>query len=70
MKQLIPVPVRRQLRGWLNSAKNTPLALDLLELRRWQNARRDIGVNAAPRNDPRRLVVLPSDPGHSSVARR
>ena len=62
MKQLIPVPVRRQLRGWLNSAKNTPLALDLLELRRWQNARRDVGVNAAPRNDPRRLVVLPSDP--------
>lgn len=62
MKQLIPVPVRRQLRGWLNSAKNTPLALDLLELRRWQIARKDVGVNAAPRNDPRRLVVLPSDP--------
>ena len=62
MKQLIPVPVRRQLRGWLNSAKNTPLALDLLELRRWQNARKGVGVNAAPRNDPRRLVVLPSDP--------
>ncbi|MBR1330941.1 polysaccharide pyruvyl transferase family protein [Bradyrhizobium ottawaense] len=62
VKQLIPVPVRRQLRGWLNSAKNTPLALDLLELRRWQIARRDVGVNVAPRNDPRRLVVLPSDP--------
>jgi len=62
VKQLIPVPVRRQLRGWLNSAKNTPLALDLLELRRWQNARKGVGVNAAPRNDPRRLVVLPSDP--------
>lgn len=62
MKQLIPVPVRRQLRGWLNSAKNMPLALDLLELRRWQIARKDVGVNAAPRNNPRRLVVLPSDP--------
>lgn len=62
MKQLIPVPVRRQLRDWLNSAKNTPLALDLLELRRWQIARKDVGVNAAPRNNPRRLVVLPSDP--------
>lgn len=62
MKQLIPVPVRRQLRGWLNSAKNTPFAVDLLELRRWQIARKDVGVNAAPRNDPRRLVLLPSDP--------
>ncbi|WP_244521567.1 polysaccharide pyruvyl transferase family protein [Bradyrhizobium sp. DOA9] len=62
MKQLIPVPVRRQLRGWLNSAKNTPFAVDLLELRRWQIARKDVGVNAAPRNNPRRLVVLPSDP--------
>ncbi|QOZ75411.1 hypothetical protein XH83_08125 [Bradyrhizobium sp. CCBAU 53351] len=62
VKQLIPVPVRRQLRGWLNSAKNTPLALDLLELRRWQIARKDVGVNGAPRNNPRRLVVLPSDP--------
>lgn len=62
MKQLIPVPVRRHLRGWLNSAKNTPLAVDLLELRRWQIARKDVGVNAAPRNDPRRLIVLPSDP--------
>ncbi|WP_245283410.1 polysaccharide pyruvyl transferase family protein [Bradyrhizobium sp. WSM2793] len=38
------------------------MALDLLELRRWQIARRDVGVNAAPRNTPRRLVVLPSDP--------
>ncbi|MGX1166104.1 polysaccharide pyruvyl transferase family protein [Bradyrhizobium sp. DASA03005] len=62
MKQLIPVPVRRQLRGWLNSAKNTPFAVDLLELRRWQIARKDVGVNAAPRNNPRRLLVLPSDP--------
>ncbi|MFX8343231.1 hypothetical protein ABTL58_19200, partial [Acinetobacter baumannii] len=62
MKQLIPVPVRRHLKGWLNSAKGTPLAVDLLELRRWQIARKDVGVNAAPRNDPRRLVVLPSDP--------
>lgn len=62
MKQLIPVPLRRQLRGWLNSAKNTPLAVDLLELRRWQIARKDVGVNVAPRNNPRRLVVLPSDP--------
>ena len=62
MKQLIPVPVRRQLRGWLNSARNTPLAVDLFELRRWQIARKDVGVNAAPRNNPRRLVVLPSDP--------
>jgi polysaccharide pyruvyl transferase WcaK-like protein len=59
---LIPVPVRRHLRDWLNSAKNTPFAVDLLELRRWQIARKDIGVNAAPRNDPRRLVLLPSDP--------
>lgn len=62
MKRLIPVPVRRQLRGWLNSAKNTPFAVDLLELRRWQIARKDVGVNAAPRNNPRRLLVLPSDP--------
>ncbi|UWU67578.1 MULTISPECIES: polysaccharide pyruvyl transferase family protein [Bradyrhizobium] len=62
MKQLIPVPVRRQLRGWLNSAKNTPFAVDLLELRRWQIARKDVGINAAPRNNPRRLLVLPSDP--------
>jgi polysaccharide pyruvyl transferase WcaK-like protein len=62
VKQLIPVPVRRQLRGWLNSAKNTPFAVDLLELRRWQIARKDVGVNAAPRNNPRRLLVLPSDP--------
>jgi len=62
VKQLIPVPVRRQLRGWLNSARNTPLAVDLFELRRWQIARKDVGVNAAPRNNPRRLVVLPSDP--------
>ena len=62
MKQLIPVPVRRHLRGWLNSAKNTPFAVDLLELRRWQIARKDVGVNAAPRNNPRRLVLLPSDP--------
>ncbi|MBB4427386.1 polysaccharide pyruvyl transferase WcaK-like protein [Bradyrhizobium sp. CIR48] len=38
------------------------MALDLLELRRWQIARRDVGVNAAPRNTLRRLVVLPSDP--------
>ncbi|MCK1397394.1 polysaccharide pyruvyl transferase family protein [Bradyrhizobium sp. 4] len=62
VKQLIPVPVRKHLRGWLNSAKNTPFAVDLLELRRWQIARKAIGVNAAPRNNPRRLVLLPSDP--------
>lgn len=62
MKQLIPVPVRRHLRGWLNSAKNTSFAVDLLEMRRWQIARKDVGVNAAPRNNPRRLVLLPSDP--------
>jgi colanic acid/amylovoran biosynthesis protein len=62
VKQLIPVPVRKHLRGWLNSAKNTPFAVDLLELRRWQIARKGLGANAAPRNDPRRLVLLPSDP--------
>jgi polysaccharide pyruvyl transferase WcaK-like protein len=39
-----------------------PLAVDLLELRRWQIARKDVGVNTAPHNNPRRLVVLPSDP--------
>jgi hypothetical protein len=62
VKQLIPVPVRKHLRGWLNSAKNTPFAVDLLELRKWQIARKAIGANAAPRNNPRRLVLLPSDP--------
>jgi colanic acid/amylovoran biosynthesis protein len=62
VKQLIPVPVRKHLRGWLNSAKNTPFAVDLLELRRWQIARKGIGANAAPRNNPPRLVLLPSDP--------
>lgn len=62
MKQLIPVSVRRRLRGWLNTAKNTPLAVDLLELRKWQMARQGLVAGLPPRNSPRRLVVLPSDP--------